>query len=396
MGLIKDQIHTQFFKYSEPFQLDCGDVLPELTIAYETYGELSPEKDNVILVFHALTGSQHAAGFNPEVPGVGSLWTEECQTGWWDAFIGPGNCLDTSRYFVICANYLGGCYGSTGPTSINPESGRRYGGNFPRISTADIVRSQKLLIDHLGIDELHAIVGPSLGGLMCLTFAGLFPESVHNVISIGSGFNVPALQKLFTLEQIMAIENDADFNNGHFYDGRPRPDKGLCLARMISHKSFISLQYLENRARGEVRQYDDHFSFYTLSDHMESYMLHQGKKFVKRFDANTYLRIMEAWQKFDLRRESRQPDLKAFFERCRHHHYLVFSIDSDVCFYPEQQAELHQLLKDHDIPSMHITVHSEKGHDSFLLEPDLFAPHLSFTLAGAHNGYLSSAVDGSL
>ncbi len=392
MGQNQDQTRTQFFHHGQPFQLTGGRILESFTLAYETYGRLSPQRDNAILVLHALTGSQHAAGFNPEVEGVEKLWTEDCQTGWWDSFIGPGRCLDTNRYFIICANYLGGCYGSTGPLSINPSTGARYGGQFPAISTSDIVRSQKLLLDRLGIDQLHAIVGPSLGGLMCLTFAGLFPEAVRNIISIGSGFNVPPLQKLFTLEQIMAIENDADFNNGEYYNRPQRPDKGLCLARMISHKSFISLQYLENRAQGEVRQFDDHFSWYTLTDPMESYMLHQGKKFVRRFDANTYLRIMQAWQRFNVLKETGCENYSEFFSRSRHHQYLIFSIDSDVCFYPEQQSELHQLLKDHDIQSMHITVHSEKGHDSFLLEPDLFAPHLSFILAGSQDGQMPSVI----
>lgn len=391
MGHSLEHIKTQFYRHSEAFELTCGESIQELTLAYETYGELSENKDNAILLFHALTGSQHAAGFNPGVDGVGAMWTEECHVGWWDSFIGPGRCIDTQKFFVICVNYVGGCYGSTGPCSINPLTGERYGGSFPRISAADIVRSQMLVLDLLGIDQLHAVIGPSLGGLLCLTFAGLYPDRVKNVVSISSGYDVPLLQKLFTLEQIMAIESDADFHGGHYYDRGCRPDRGLCLARMISHKSFISLQFLENRARAEVRQFDDHFSWYVLTDAMESYMLHQGKKFVRRFDANTYLRIMDAWQRFDLLRSTNKSTLAEFFSACRNQHYLVFSIDSDVCFYPEQQSSLHQLLKDHNISSMHITVHSEKGHDSFLLEPELFAPHLSFVLAGNKNGHHVSA-----
>lgn len=377
----KEQIvSTQFYFHEQPFELGCGSVLEGIQLAYETYGELNSEKNNAILVFHALTGSQHAAGINRFVAGVENLWTEECHLGWWDDFIGPGKGIDTEKYFVICINYLGGCYGSTGPSSINPKTDRPYGGEFPHISIADIVKSQKLVIDHLGIERLHAVIGPSLGGLMCLDYAGLFPENVLNIISIGSGYNVPVLQKLFTLEQIMAVENDPHFNDGNYYDGT-HPRNGLCLARMISHKTFISLYYLQDRAKGEVRQFDDHFKWYSLSDPMESYMLHQGRKFVTRFDANTYLRIMEAWQTFDLLTHSEKESIEDFFKNSQHHRYLIFSIDSDVCFYPEQQSDLNQLLKEHHIQSMHITVHSEKGHDSFLLEPDLFAPHLSFTLA---------------
>lgn len=380
------KVETKFFRSDLPFKLTSGRYLPEIQLAYETYGELNGARDNAVLVFHALTGSQHAAGINTSVDGIDHLWTDECHLGWWDSFIGPdpSKALDTTKHFVICINYLGGCYGSTGPSSINPETGREYGGAFPRISIADIVKSQKLLIDQLGITRLHAVIGPSLGGLMCLTYAGLFPENVLNIISIASGFNVPALQKLFALEQIMAIENDPHFNDGNYYQGE-HPWNGLCLARMISHKTFISLYYLEDRAKGEVRQFDDHFKWYTLSDPMESYMLHQGRKFVSRFDANTYLRMMEAWQTFDHLKLSGAADNTCFFENSGHHNYLIFSIDSDVCFYPEQQSDLNQLLKENGIHAMHITVHSEKGHDSFLLEPDLFAPHLSFALARQDN-----------
>ena len=377
----KEQIvKTQFYDHDQPFELGCGSFVEGMRLAYETYGKLNPNKDNAILIFHALTGSQHAAGFNKSVDGAQDLWTEDCHLGWWNDFIGPGKGIDTNKFFVICINYLGGCYGSTGPSSINPKTGRPYGGDFPHISISDIVKSQKLVIDHLEIERLHAIIGPSLGGLMCLSYAGLFPEGVINIISIGSGYKVPALQKLLTLEQIMAIENDPHFNDGHYYSGA-KPQSGLCLARMISHKTFISLYYLQDRAKGEVRQLDSPLNWYALSDPMESYMLHQGKKFVTRFDANTYLRIMEAWQTFDLLVHSQKSSVKEFFDKSRNHKYLVFSIDSDVCFYPEQQSELNQILKEHQIQSMHITVHSEKGHDSFLLEPDLFAPHLSFSLA---------------
>ncbi|MCD8534427.1 MAG: alpha/beta fold hydrolase [Verrucomicrobia bacterium] len=184
MGHSLEHIKTQFYRHSEAFELTCGESIQELTLAYETYGELSENKDNAILLFHALTGSQHAAGFNPGVDGVGAMWTEECHVGWWDSFIGPGRCIDTQKFFVICVNYVGGCYGSTGPCSINPLTGERYGGSFPRISAADIVRSQMLVLDLLGIDQLHAVIGPSLGGLLCLTFAGLYPDRVKKTLSV--------------------------------------------------------------------------------------------------------------------------------------------------------------------------------------------------------------------
>ena len=372
-------VRSEFLEVARPFRVRSGETLPGVTLAYETYGELNEQKDNAILLFHALSGSQHASGFNSSVEPVQSLWNEECQVGWWDGFIGPGKALDTDHFFVICANYLGGCYGSTGPNSIEPETGKPYGGHFPHVALSDIVDSQTLLIDHLGIERLHAVVGASLGGLLCLSFATQYPHRVTHVVSIASALEIPTLQRLFSLEQIMAIENDPHFNGGHYYDG-PFPRSGLALARMISHKTYISLAFSESRARGEVRAFNDHFEWYQVRKPQESYMLHQGRKFVKRFDANTYLRILEAWQRFDLLEESGYADYATLFARCVHQKYLVFSIDSDVCFYPEQQGAMVETLKKSGASCMHITVHSDKGHDAFLLEPELFEPHLNYSL----------------
>ncbi len=379
----EDMVTTRFFTLPEAEELSLpmqnGERLSPITVAYETYGELSPEKDNAILLFHALSGSQHAAGHNPSVAGVEDLWTDECKTGWWDAFIGPGKALDTDRFFIVCANYLGGCYGSTGPASTDPKTGKPYGSLFPRITLVDIVNTQMKLLDSLGIKRLSATIGGSLGGMLALKVAVLYPERVRTVIPIACGPEVSILQRIHNFEQIYSIEEDPNFRGGDYYEGE-HPKKGLALARMIAHKTYISLQVMENRARQEVVGPANDLTHYQMNHPLESYMLHQGHKFVERFDANTYLRIMEAWQNYDLVRKTGVKDLKEVFSRCRGQRYMVFSIDSDVCSYPEEQGALVSLLKSCDIPVRHITVHSEKGHDAFLLEPELFTPYLSYTL----------------
>jgi homoserine O-acetyltransferase/O-succinyltransferase len=371
----------QFFHYRAPFTLRSGETLPEFTLAYETYGRLNAEKSNVVLLFHALSGSQHAAGFCREVPGTEDRWTEDCQTGWWSDFIGLGKALDTSKWFVVCANFLGGCYGTTGPSSVNPVTGKAYGAAFPHVSIRDVVQSQLLLLEHLGIEKVHAVIGVSTGGLMAINFATLFPDRVKVVVPLATGGRTTVLNRLIIFEQILAIENDPNFNGGDYYDGPP-PTYGLALARMISHKTFVHLDEIEKRARRDVKQPDENLRWYRLRDSVESYILHQGTKFVRRFDANTYLRICEMWSSFDPVQEAGAADWQALLKPCMTHgqHWLIFSIDSDFCFYPEEQTALVQHLREHSVDVMHITVHSLKGHDSFLLEPLLYTPHLVYAL----------------
>jgi homoserine O-acetyltransferase len=372
-------VATQFFHHRAPFVLRTEESLPEFTLAYETYGTLNAEGSNAILLFHALTGSQHASGVNAGIEGIGGRWTSECHLGWWDLFIGPKRALDTNKYFIICANYLGGCYGSTGPSSMNPLTGSPYGAGFPTLRLADIVDAQMKLVESLGITKLHATAGASVGGLMALSLATRYPDQVQNIISIGSGYQTSMLQRIHNFEQIFAIESDPHFQGGNYYDGA-LPDAGLALARMIGHKTFVSPHTLAQRANSQIRNAQDNLGWYELSNGVESYMLHQGRKFVSRFDANTYLRILDAWQWFDLLKEAEVDSYEELFRPCRDQRYLIFSIDSDVCFYPAEQAGLEKLLSDNHVPNTHITVHSEKGHDSFLLEPLLYYPHLAYAL----------------
>jgi homoserine O-acetyltransferase len=365
-----------------PFTLTGGGVLPEVDVAYQAWGKLNEAKSNVILISHALSGSHHASGYNPRLPEAGELWKEELHHGWWDDFIGPGKALDTDRFFVICANYLGGCYGTTGPMSLNPETEKPYGSKFPQVSVSDQVKMQAALLDALGIDVLCAAMGPSVGGLVTLSFATLYPGRVKTVIPIASGMKTTVLNRLILFEQILAIENDPYFNGGDYYDG-PHPDYGLALARMISHKTFVHLDAIEQRARQEVRQDKEALAWYRVQDTFQSYMLHQGKKFVKRFDANTYLRIIDMWSRYDACKEAGVTTAKELFKKCADHGqtFLVFSIDSDFCFYPEEQAEIVSGLEAAGVDCMHITVHSDKGHDSFLLEPALYTPHITYALS---------------
>lgn len=378
------ETHTQFFhtgSTDDPVRLRDGAMLPGVTLAYETWGTLNEEGSNAILLFHALSGSHHAAGHTAAIEGTGDLWQPELHDGWWENFIGEGKAIDTRKHFVVCANYLGGCYGSTGPTSINPETGKPWGSKFPSVAAADQAEVFAKLLDHLGIGNLVAVIGPSVGGLVATTFATRFPTRVPNVISIAAGYKTTVLNRLILFEQILAIENDPHFNGGDYYDGSA-PLYGLALARMISHKTFVHLDAIEKRARQDVVQPDDILAWYRVRDQFQSYMLHQGKKFVGRFDANTYLRIIDMWSRYDAAHEGDAETPGDLFERSRlaGQKWLVFSIDSDFCFYPEEQSELVKHLEQAKVDVMHITVHSEKGHDSFLLEPDLYTPHISWVL----------------
>ena len=349
------------------FCLETGERLNSAVLAYETYGKLNREKDNAILIFHALSGSQHAAGLRESVSeSVDRLWNEECKIGWWDKFIGENRVIDTSKYFVICANYIGGCYGSVGPLSINPDSGQRYMRSFPWISFSDIVRSQMELVESFGIKSLHAVVGPSLGGLLALTASLLNPKKIQRILSIASGLKIQPLQIIHNYEQIKAIESDSLFLGGNYSQDDP-PKLGLELARMIGHKTYVSLSTMAERARNNLMPEREYDSGYRAKHSIESYFNYQAKKFSERFDANSYLRIINAWQSFNLEDKIyNTKKLNSAFKA------LVISIDTDVCFYPNEQEELHDFLDMNEIKSNLYKVHSEKGHDSFLLEPDLY------------------------
>lgn len=366
-------VHTRFLYLPGAFSLRNGAVLDGVRLAYEQYGTPAPEKDNFILLFHALSGSQHAYGYNPAVPGTGSLWKPENHEGWWNSIIGPGQPLDTDRFCIICANYLGGCYGTTGPASPCPADGRPYGSRFPHVEAADQARLQALLLDSLGVERAH-LVGPSVGGLIALSFAAQFPGRVKSFISIGSGYRASMEHRLSLFEQILAIELDPDFRGGDYYQG-PAPNKGLAFARIIGHKSFVYQEGLEQRARKEVGGSCGLLTWMTPTHSTQSYMLHQGTKFAERFDANAYIRIADMWAEFDIRDHAPEGTFSAAMEGFRRAKIpaLIFSIDTDCCFRPAEQRDFAERMEDAGISVEFHPILSTKGHDSFLLEPELYA-----------------------
>lgn len=367
--------------HSVDLELLSGEKLSEYQLCYNTFGEVNEDKSNVILLFHALSGSHNVSGIDSEGPTDNSFWNEESHEGWWNEIVGEGKAIDTSKYHVICFNYLGGCYGSTGPASINPKTGKEYGGSFPAICIPDQAQVAKELLNHLGVEALHAVVGPSVGGLCALQFSIDYPEMTPRVALFASGARTTVLTRLVLFEQIIAIENDPHFLGGDYYQGE-RPWLGLALARMISHKTFVHIDAFEQRARQEIKQHEDILSWYKLRDPFQSYMLHQGKKFVQRFDPNTYLRIIDMWSRFNLFKDDEGNAVTDAFDNNKDYNqkYLVYSIDSDYCFYPEEQRELVDALEKAKLDVTYLTVHSDKGHDSFLLEPHLYAPQLKHLL----------------
>ena len=345
-------VQTKFLNLPNSFSLRNGATLDKVCVAYEQYGTLTPEKDNAILLFHALCGSQHAYGYNPEVPDTDSLWKPENHEGWWNSIIGPGKPLDTDRFCIICANYLGGCYGTTGPATPCPADGQPYGSRFPHVEIADQARLQALLLDSLGIERVH-LMGPSVGGLIALSFACQFPERVRSFIQ-----------------------------GGDYYRG-PAPKKGLAFARIIGHKSFVYQEGLEQRARKEVGGNYGLLTWMTPTRSTQSYMLHQGTKFAERFDANSYIRIADMWAEFDIRDHTPDGTFQTALEGFRRAGIpaLIFSIDTDCCFRPAEQQDFAAQLEAAHIPTEFHTIASTKGHDSFLLEPELYAEPIRRILA---------------
>ncbi len=375
-------VHTQFITLPGSFTLRNGAVLNDVRVAYEQYGTLAPQKDNVILLFHAFTGSQHAYGYNPEVPGVNHFWKEENHEGWWNSIIGPGRPLDTDKYCIICANYLGSCYGTTGPMDACPADGLPYGSRFPRVEVADQAALQALLLDRLGIEKVH-LVGPSIGGLIALSFACLYPERMKSFISIGSCYKSSVEHRLSAFEQILAIELDENFKGGDYYSG-PLPKRGLALARIIAHKLFVDQEALEKRARKDVGGQYGMLTWFHPTRSTQSYMLHQGTKFAERFDANAYIRIADMWGEFDIRDHTPEGTFQAALAGFKKTGIpaLIFSIDTDFAYQPKDQEDFARQLKSCGIEVEYHTIRSDKGHDSFLLEPELYAEPIRRVLKG--------------
>jgi len=357
MGIVT----TQYFVFAEsPHELglECGDTLGPVTLAYETYGRLDSAKANAILILHALSGDAHAAGYHSP---------EEHRPGWWDIMIGPGKAFDTERYFIICPNCIGGCRGSTGPSSVNPKTGKPYALDFPIITVADMVKAQKALIDHLGIEKLLAVAGGSMGGMQVLEWATQYPDRVRSAIPIATTSHLSAQGIAFNEVGRQAIMSDPDWNHGNYYDGTP-PNKGLALARMIGHITYLSDEAM-HRKFGRKLQNRKELSYDFLTDfQVESYLHYQGDLFTQRFDANSYLYITKAIDYFDLAEKGNG----SLVEACAlaKAAFLIIAFSSDWLYPPYQNKELADALRVNNVEVSFCVLDSHYGHDAFLLEAE--------------------------
>ena len=344
----------QKIRIGQPLALDCGRTLPQHELMVETYGTLNAAASNAILICHALSGDHHAAGWHDDA---------DRKPGWWDNCIGPGKPFDTSRFFVVSLNNLGGCKGSTGPNTVNPETGRNWGPDFPLLTVRDWVRSQALLADHLGIRQWAAVAGGSLGGMQVMQWAIDLPERVRHAIVIASAPQLSAQNIAFNEIARQAILSDPDFHGGHFYQHGVVPSRGLKLARMLGHITYLSDAAMRAKFGNDLKAAP---SFnYDVEFEVESYLRYQGQSFVERFDANTYLIMTKALDYFDPAREHGD-SLPAAFRRAQAR-FLVIAFSSDWRFSPARSREIVKGLVDAGRDVSYSLIDSQLGHDDFLM-----------------------------
>jgi homoserine O-acetyltransferase len=347
-------VEPQYFTFAAPpggLLLESGRMLGPMTLAYETYGLLNADRSNAILVCHALSGDAHAAGFH----------ADEDAPGWWDAMIGPGKAFDTEQYFVICANVIGGCKGSTGPASSNPKTGKPYALDFPMITITDMVNAQRHLIDYLEIGKIFCVVGGSMGGMQVLQWASAYPDRVRAAIPIATALKQSPQQIAFDEVIRQSIMADPAWRKGDYYD-HGQPKKGLAVARMIGHITFMSDQSMEQKFSRKLKNGNLSFSF-AEDFEVEGYLRYRGDNFVKRFDANSYLYITKAMDYFDLSDGLFLPGVKKTETR-----FLVISFTSDWLYPSHQSQEIVRLLKRRGIAATYCDLKSTWGHDAFLVE----------------------------
>jgi homoserine O-acetyltransferase len=347
---------AQKARFSEPIRLRGGAELPAFEIAYETYGTLNAAKSNAVLVCHALNASHHVAGFYEE---------EKSNIGWWDNLVGPGKPLDTNRFFVIGSNYLGSCFGSTGPASINPASGRPWGADFPVVTVEDWVEAQRRLADDLGIERFAAVIGGSLGAMQALQWTLSYPERVRHSIVIAAAAKLTPQNIAFNEVARQAIMTDPDFHGGHYYAKGVLPVRGLRIARMIGHITYLSGEAMAEKFGRLLRRGALGFDFDTDFE-VESYLRYQGDKFSTYFDANTYLRITKALDYFDPAGDF-GGDLTKALARAKAA-FLVVSFKSDWRFTPARSREIVRALLDNRRIVSYLELDAPGGHDAFLLE----------------------------
>lgn len=346
-------VQTQYARF-DSLSLDCGATLSPVDVAYETYGELNRERTNAILILHALSGDAHAAGISHETG----------KPGWWDNMIGPGKGFDTEKYFVICSNVLGGCRGTTGPSSINPATGCPYAMSFPVITIGDMVRLQKLLIDYLGIERLLAVAGGSMGGMQVLQWAVAYPDRVAAAIPIATTARHSPQQIAFNEVGRQAIMADPDWNGGNYYGRRP-PARGLAVARMIGHITYMSDESMREKFGRRLRDKERYGFDFSVDFEVESYLHYRGAQFVDRFDANSYLYITKAMDYFDLTNGSES--LASVLEKTQAR-FLVISFTSDWLYPSYQSLEIVNALRSRNRDVAYCELSSNYGHDAFLVE----------------------------
>lgn len=358
IGIVTAQKHF----FSEPLTLACGRVLPGYELVYETYGELNTQKNNAVLICHALSGSHHAAGYYSP---------EDNKPGWWDNYIGPGKAIDTNHFFVVAVNNLGSCYGSTGPTSINPETGEVYGPDFPPLRVRDWVHSQKRLMDALGLHQWAAIIGGSLGGMQVMRWALEYPDRVRHSVVIASSMKLTAQNIAFNEAARQAISSDPDFHQGYYLKHNTLPRSGLKLARMVGHLTYLSDDVMDRKFGRELRSgsfqlgQDSELEF-----QVESYLRYQGEKFSEQFDANSYVLMTRVLDYFDLAREYNHDPVEAFSNA--QSAFLVISFSTDWRFSPERSQEITQALIEARKEVCYANIQSNAGHDAFLLKHPRF------------------------
>jgi homoserine O-acetyltransferase len=349
--------HLKTVAFDGPFKMKLGGTLPGVTCAYETYGELNADASNAVLMCHAISGDSHVARHD-----------DQDEPGWWDTLVGPGKAVDTDTHFVVCANVLGGCRGSTGPGSIDPETGKPYGPAFPDVTVEDMVHVQAKLLDHLGVTKLAGVIGGSLGGHQAMTWATCYPDRVGACCAIATSTRLTSQALAFDVVARNAIQSDPDFHAGQYYDKPTKPDTGLAIARMLGHITYLSSKGMADRFdidRDSPRQIDTDFE---AKFSVGSYLAHQGQRFVGRFDANSYVTLSMAMDLFDLGHTHKQR-VEAFkAATCR---WLIVSFSSDWLFLPLQSREVVAALTARDQTVTYTELHTQAGHDAFLVQEDV-------------------------
>jgi len=368
-------VTIQYLTFAQPpdaLTLECGRELGPITLAYETYGELNARRDNAILILHAFSGDAHAAGYH----------AGEEKPGWWDIMVGPGKAFDTTRYFVICSNVIGGCKGSTGPSSINPETGLPYGLSFPVVTIRDMVEAQRHLIDHLGIEKLLCVTGGSMGGMQALQWAISYPDRVALAIPIATTARSSAQQVAFDEVGRQAIESDPEWMQGDYY-GKAIPHRGLALARMVAHITFLSDASMRQKFGRRLQDKAEYGFDFVTDFEVESYLRHKGDSFVKRFDANSYLYLTKAMDYFDLSQGN--GSVRAAFAGVRAR-FLVISFSSDWLYPSYQSKEIVSALRQNNAEVVYSELQTDAGHDAFLLESDTLGRLISSFLKHGSKG----------